>query len=340
MSASNRRAASRVIVIATIIVAVFTAAGVNIDAQSKRKAAPPPPPACDRDCLTSTVDAYLTALVAHDPKQAPLARTVRFTENTGMLDVGEGLWIGASEEPTTFKIYVPDPIAHQIGFLGVLKEFDKPVLLALRLRVENKQITEIEHIVSRSLIDVDLKNLVTPRPGLTDDVMPGERTSRSKMLAIANTYYDSILKSSGSVAPYADDCERHENGMIASGSRQRSSTPTISATSSANAMQRIRALPCAAAIDTHYLSYITGIDLRRVTIADEQRGLVFALTMFRHRGEARTITILNVPGIDTLPMNFGPIDLQAAHVFKISGGRIHEIEAMGYTLPYKSRTGW
>jgi len=41
-----------------------------------------------------------------------------------------------------------------------------------------------------------------------------------------------------------------------------------------------------------------------------------------------------------MPMNFGPIDLQAAHIFKISGGRIHEIEAMGYMLPYMSRTGW
>lgn len=340
MPGKKGSAARRMVALAAIIAAVVITARPAVIAQSKRKAPPPPP--CDRECLTSFVDSYLTALVAHDPTQAALARSVRFTENTSVLDVGEGLWIGASEPPTTFKIYVPDPVVHQIGFLGVMKEFDKPIFLALRLRVENKQITEIEHVVTRSLMDDDLKNLITPRAGLVEELAPDQRVPRTRMLAIANSYYDSILTSSGSVAPYADDCERHENGMVASGSHQRTSAPANGARSaaSANAMERIRALPCATAIDTHYLSYITGIDLRRVAIADEERGLVFALTMFRHRGDLRTITILNVPGIDTLPMNFGPIDLQAAHVFRISGGRIHEIEAMGYTLPYKSRTGW
>ncbi len=45
-------------------------------------------------------------------------------------------------------------------------------------------------------------------------------------------------------------------------------------------------------------------------------------------------------GVDTVPMNFGPIDLQAAEIFKIRGGKIHEIEALGYLLPYNSKTGW
>jgi hypothetical protein len=33
-------------------------------------------------------------------------------------------------------------------------------------------------------------------------------------------------------------------------------------------------------------------------------------------------------------------DLEAAHIFKISGGKIHEIEAMGFTLPLYSKNGW
>jgi hypothetical protein len=87
-------------------------------------------------------------------------------------------------------------------------------------------------------------------------------------------------------------------------------------------------------------SYITSIDLRRVQIVDEQTGLVFGLTMFRHLGRLRTIAIQGVPNLTSMPMNFGPIDLQAAHVFKIAGGKLHEIEALGYTLPYKSNSGW
>jgi hypothetical protein len=288
----------------------------------------------------ATVDVYLAALLAHDPAKAPLAKTVRFTENTATLQPGEGLWVGASEEPTTFKVYVPDPVTATGRFLGVMREFDHPVLLALRLRLVNTQITEIEHIVSRSLTDEGLRNLVTPRPGLVTDVPPLQRVPRAQMLTLANGYYESILRTSSAATSYAPDCERHENGISTSGSRERAHGVTPIAPGSPTAIiGRIRTMTCAAAIDTGYLGYITGIDLRRITIADEERGLVFATAMFRHRGDVRSLTILNVPGVDTVPMDFGPLDLLAVHVFKIAGGKIHEIEAMGLTLPYKSMPG-
>ena len=79
------------------------------------------------------------------------------------------------------------------------------------------------------------------------------------------------------------------------------------------------------------MSYITSIDLRRVWIADEERGSCWATP----------ITILNPDGTTTQrPWNFNPFDLEAAHIFKISGGKIHEIEAMGFTLPLYSKNGW
>jgi hypothetical protein len=40
-------------------------------------------------------------------------------------------------------------------------------------------------------------------------------------------------------------------------------------------------------------------------------------------------------------MPFAPFDLPAAHIFKIGAdGMVHEIEAMGFTVPYNSPTGW
>jgi hypothetical protein len=48
--------------------------------------------ACDRACLVNILDRYLNAIYAHDPKAVPpLTKDVRMTENTGQLDVGEGL---------------------------------------------------------------------------------------------------------------------------------------------------------------------------------------------------------------------------------------------------------
>jgi hypothetical protein len=35
-----------------------------------------------------------------------------------------------------------------------------------------------------------------------------------------------------------------------------------------------------------------------------------------------------------------PYDLAAAHIFKITGDQIHEVEAVGVFLSYGSPTGW
>lgn len=297
-------------------------------------------PPCDRGCLNGIVDTYLAAMVAHDPAKAALARGARFTENTGLLDVGEGLWVGASEAPTTFKIYVPDPATAQVGFFGVMKEFDRPIMLALRLRVQNARIVEAEHLVVRSLTESGLKNLARPRAVFDAAVPPAQRVPRAEMIRIADSYYDSLSKGVGALTPYADDCVRHENGMQTSTNRTAQPLlPGMPAEQQA-AFATLGRLGCAAQMDTKMFSYISSIDLRRVQIVDDETGLVFGLTMFRHLGKLRTIALQGVPNLASIPMNFGPIDLQAAHIFKISGGRLHEIEAMGYTLPYKSNSGW
>ena len=294
---------------------------------------------CDRTCLTGVVDAYVAALVAHDPAKAPLARTVRFTENTGLLDVGEGLWIGASEAPSAFRLYVPDPSTDQVAFIGTLKEFDRPVLVAVRLRVLNRRVIEAEHVVARSLTEPGLKNLVTPRAAFTTDVPIGQRASRAELLRIADSYYDALSKGTSAATAFAGDSVRHENGLQTSTNRSPVTPPAIPRDQVAG-FATLGGLGCAAQVDSQMFAYITSIDLRRVQIVDEQKGLVFGLSMFRHLGKARTLPLKGVPGLSSIPMNFGPIDLQAAHVFKIAGGTIHEIEAMGHTLPYKSNSGW
>jgi len=94
--------------------------------------------------MTGLVDRYLAAMVKHDPSGLPLAKGVRYTENTAEIQVGEGLWVGASETPTTFKIYAVDPASSQVAFYGVMKEWDKPLIIAMRLKVISGKIHEIE----------------------------------------------------------------------------------------------------------------------------------------------------------------------------------------------------
>jgi len=304
------------------------------------RAADAPSAACDRTCLTNLADQYLASMVKHDPTGLPLAPGYKFTENTAAIEIGEGLWVGASELPTKFKIYAADPTSKQVALYGVMKEFDKPIILALRLKVEEGKITEIEHIVVRDIRPVGLPNLVTPRAGLVETIPASERVSREEMYRIADSYFDSIEQSNGDLAPYADDCVRHENGMQTT--TNTTATPLGPATGlGANpAMAKLLALGCHDSMNTHGLSYITKIRPRRLIVIDEEKGLVFGFPMFVHRGNVRQIKIVGVPGVDTIPMNFGPIDLEAAEIFAIRNGKIHEIEAMGFLLPYNSKTGW
>ena len=47
---------------------------------------------CDRACLTGMMTRYLNAMVAHDPAALPVAPTVKFTEDTVQMKLGEGAW--------------------------------------------------------------------------------------------------------------------------------------------------------------------------------------------------------------------------------------------------------
>ena len=289
---------------------------------------------CDRTCLDKTVDTYIAALVAHDPSQVAFATDVRFVENITPMKPGEGLWKTAAEGPTTFKIYVPDPVAQQVGFMCMMtehgKDGDKPIQLGLRLKLKDDKIVEAEHLIAHDLPENSLQNLQTPRPGLLATVPPAERTPREKMLKIGYSYYTALVSANGDAAPFADDCLRHENGMQTTGNPP-PKTP---------GMGTMGAMGCHDQINTHTFDYITRIEPRRVEIADVDTGLVFGLSQFRQPMEQKFVKIVGVPDVQKVDLNINPFDLPAAHIFKIQGGKIHEVEAMGFVTAYNSKTGW
>ena len=325
--------------------AALAAAPAAIAATAPAAPAKPKPavgaPACNRDCLVGIMDRYVNALPTHSAKGLPMAAHVRFTEQASVIPVGDGLWVSATEAPKTFKIVVADPTSGQVGFFGVMKQWDKPVILAVRLKVSYGRITEIEHVIAPDLRPTSMANLQAPRQPLLDDLAPAERTPRAKMLAVALSYFDSIEQDDGDIAPYADDCVRRENGMQTTTNKTPAPTPLDAANpGQSSAFAKLAPLGCRDAMNTHVLQYITMIRPRHMLIIDEQKGIVFGFPRFVHRGAVREMKIVGVPGLDTMPMNFGPNDLQAAELFKIRNGRIHEIEASGFINAYLTPTGW
>jgi len=292
-----------------------------------------------RACLITFADNYFSALAAHDPSKVKMAPDARFTEQAQVLEVGEGLWKTMTEGPKTFRIYVPDPVSKEIGALAMIKSDNQPTEIGLRLKVENGRIKEAEHLLARITSDTSLANLATPRPGLLATVPENKRLSREMLLLFAHGYYDAIEQSDGNAVPFADDCVRRENGMQTAGPRPANVAPAAGGGALPGATGPAQL--CGPQLTTRVMSYIDSIDLRRVRIADPETGLVFGLSMFRHSMTSKTVTVVNPDGTRReQERNFQPFDTEAAHIFKVQGNRIHEIEALGFRQPLYSKNGW
>lgn len=317
-----------------LLLAAVAVAGCLVQADARAPAAK----TCDRDCLKALADRYIAALVAHDPSRVPLAADVRMVENVKRIQPGEGLWKTATAGPSGFKIIVPDPYSQEVGGMVMMQSDGKPAQVGFRLKLVDGKITEAEHMIDMPR-ETALANLQKPRPAILMDVPYEYRDSRGRLVHIAKSYYDALDNNNGSLAPFAPDCERHENGF-----RTAPSGGAAGGGGMPGAAPRPPSLvgmqTCASQINSGTFQYITVIDDRRVLVADEQTGLALGFSHFHHAFTQHEFKILNDPNRDVLKMDYKPFDLPAMHIFKIWGGEIHEIEAMGFTAPYNSPTGW
>jgi len=293
--------------------------------------------ACDRDCLIGVTEQYLAAVAQNDPTAAPLARHIAFVENLERLQPGEGLWQSASGGPTQFSIHVPDVQKQQAGWLGVVEQNGEPVMVAVRLKLVDGQITEAEHIVTPPA-QGNLQNLQSVRPGLLATIPQQDRLPYGELIRIGATYYDALDDNDGSKTPFAADCQRLENGMITAGEgvgpppNWQPGTPRT-------------ARDCAGQLDSQTFVYIDRIENRRMVAADPVTGLSMGFSHFRHPMDNLPYKVTNEDGsvsertAENMPWE--PFDMPAAHIFKIGpDGLMREIEAVGVRMPYNSPTGW
>ncbi|MCP5144578.1 MAG: hypothetical protein H6978_07110 [Gammaproteobacteria bacterium] len=327
--------------------------------------APAAATACDRQCLIDATDTYVAALVAHDPSAAPLAYNIVFVENVTRKRPGEGLWQSAVSAPTTFAIHVPDEINQAAGYLAMMtwmaappapqgsspeeraqweataEKTELPVMVAFRLKFDgNGKITEAEHLLT-PVREQQMVNLQSPRPEIFTEIDEDKRLSHDRLITLGLTYYDALDENDSDLTAFADDCERHENGMITASYKPREGAPGIPGTASTPAVAR----DCYGQIESGTFQYIDRIENRRVFAADPQTGLVMGLSHFRHPMDNLPYTVTNTDGTqgerNSTNMPFAPFDLPAAHIFKIGAdGKMHEIEAMGFTTVLNAPTGW
>ncbi|MBN1905704.1 MAG: hypothetical protein JW927_11460 [Deltaproteobacteria bacterium] len=282
---------------------------------------------CDRACLEGIADQYLAAMVAHDASKAPFADNVIFTENTIKLPLTEGLWFTASGMGD-FKIYICDLKTGQVAWVGGVKEHNKPVILSLRLKVINRQITEAESIVIR---DIDQKNIanfkLTEKP-FTEFLAPSDRVSRDEMANIPELYFNALKILDDKDVPFADECYRLENGMVTAGTFPGAPKPPPGMPSSSK---------CRNGKISPMLKTIYSVTPRRTPVVDEEKGITWGIYCFNHRGLAS----VEMPDGTTQPTYFNtPNSMPVSEIFHTRKGKIIGIWGLGSAMPYGIGDGW
>lgn len=298
---------------------------------------------CDRPCLEDTVDRFLDAFVRHDPAQAALAGNVVFTENGQHLAIGDGSWrtmVGRG----VYKLFVSDPQAGQVAFIGTLREENAQnkdgalVLVALRLRVESRQVSEIELFVVRSENAAkNVEKLGTPHRLFTETVSPAERMSRADLVKIANMYFTGMQQNDGrGIYPFADDCDRFENGGQ---STNAPTPPGETRPDPKTASNYSGQWSCKEQFESGLLHFVSRIRDRRYVAVDQERGLVFSFIFFDHMGgDTRYFKTPDGRAVTAGPTT--PWTWELAEMFKIDKGKIRRIEAILDRSPYGMGSGW
>ena len=146
----------------------------------------------------------------------------------------------------------------------------------------------------------------------------------------------------GTYAPFAADCERHENGGVSASSRP-PEPPKKPAGKQDPEMEKwmkaTAAIPrtCEGQISSGVFGYITEINPRRLVVADVQKGLAVGISMFQHDGHLKTLPIKGVPGIDSMPGFTMQFNFPSIHFYKIKKGKIYDIETIGVSVPYGTK---
>ena len=261
---------------------------------------------CDRECLRGFVTRYLDALIAHNPGALPVAGSVKFTEDSAQMKLGDGLWKSASG----FRTYRQDVLDVRQGVAGsqvVIEEGGSPVLLELRLKVVDQKITEVETMTVRNQKEGVLFNVAGLQTAAKTMAVVPDRSqipTRQEAIKIAE-FYPAGLKVGSFVsvdAPFASNAYRMENGVTTAG-------PGCSRAGCEN-------------IKTQTIIKHPGIT-HRLAAVDEELGIVLLRMDF---GETSS---------------YGPGNaLIAWEAFKIYGGQIHAVEAFMRYMPSSAGSGW
>ncbi|MGE5721715.1 MAG: hypothetical protein ACM3YM_04570 [Sphingomonadales bacterium] len=297
-------------------------------------------PPCDRACLEGYMKSYLDRLVAHDPSGLALAPNAKATENQQLVPIGDGLWKTA-QAVGTYRIFASDMRNQQIAFIGNLRTTGGWTMVAIRLRILDNAISEVETIVPGAAAGEGTFNLSggaaslkEARPAFATALTRDERRDRWQLIQAADLHYEGVERGNGDIVPFGNDCIKIENGIQLIRNPDFHS-PGVSP--SGRPVPNFTAMSCRDQFNTHIWDTDTITD-RRYPVVDEERGIVVAFTMYNQYVKGPCAIVVDYgPVCPKEPVQ--PYSLALAEAFKVRGGFIEEVESVFTVLPVLRERG-
>jgi hypothetical protein len=283
-------------------------------------------PACDNKCLSDIASAYLRDVAKQDFTKLPWADKVRYTENNVAMMIGDGFW-GAGPGIQEGGLFLPDATTGNILWFGISTEHGQPAYHGLRLKVANKQISEVESYLGRK----EEPEVFAAIDGFKADasfsakVPAAARRTREQLIAAVDGYFNTKQQNSGQLfTTFSADCVQLTNGV---------NTTAGDAYWAAKAVQG-----CEAQMKAGVYKPVDRIRARRYPVVNEDTGVVVALSLEDHATRFIDYTLADGKKLSVqipTPNSRGHLD-----VFKIENGAIKRIEGVSVLLPYYIHSLW
>ncbi|HEY6456608.1 MAG TPA: hypothetical protein VIY90_15150 [Steroidobacteraceae bacterium] len=264
---------------------------------------------CDRECLRSTMTAYLYALLRHDTSKLPVSDKLRVTEDAIEKPLAKVSLLTTVTRLRGFRQDILDERAGMAGADVIVEESGAPTMLVVRLKVVDHKITEIETVATHSSAEgliFNIDGLSAPSEVMNYAPLPEQLPTREEAIKAALHYpagLDAAKTFAAVDAPFAADAYRYENGQIMAG-------------------PDCKFAPGCQNISTQSLAIFNrlGKVATRVIGVDERMGIVWLRMAWGVRES-------------------GGDQLTVWETFKIYDGKIHAVEAFMKILPFALRNG-
>ncbi|KAF2793440.1 hypothetical protein K505DRAFT_244420 [Melanomma pulvis-pyrius CBS 109.77] len=284
---------------------------------------------CDRSCLDKILDQVLQAILNNNTSSLSLANEVRYSENGQFLPLGDGLWetVGSISKPGVddYAARFSDPETGTVAYWGITKEQTTLGVLALRIKVDNGSITEIEAIDVRAestgLRGGTMTLMRPPLPiewegtslGQLDPVFKQNSSGfGTTSLPLVNAYLNGLEKHSSIGVHFDSSCTRRDNGFRGN-------------------------LSCSAQMDgkgdspNGLFNLTTAVRDRRILVTDSRKGVVIAVAMI----DNPALSPSSLPATQMVPSTY-----MVPQLIKIENGTISRVESMVKWMPFGYTSAW